>query len=239
MLILYFIFLGVGVLSLVAFNFVRVKEGGVKALLLKAFTSSMFVMCAVFACLNNMSVSTLTFSLLVIAGLVFGLMGDIWLDLKFVYPNDNKIYTYAGFVSFLIGHFLFFEALIKNYAPTGTNPLYIFIPTLLAILLAAGIIILEKPMKMKYGEYKVVTFAYSFMLVDVTLLSGALAIMNSFKELTLDVMFIGLVFFLISDLILSGTYFGEGKDRPVDIILNHTTYYIGQFLIASSLLFLN
>ena len=38
------------------------------------------------------------------------------------------------------------------------------------------------------------------------------------------------------DLILSGTYFGEGKNRPVDIVTNHVTYYIAQFVIAGSLL---
>ena len=46
------------------------------------------------------------------------------------------------------------------------------------------------------------------------------------------------VFFIISDLILSGTYFGEGKNRPVDIITNHATYYLAQFIIASAILFI-
>ena len=50
-------------------------------------------------------------------------------------------------------------------------------------------------------------------------------------------LFVGGVFFLISDLILSGTYFGEGKDRPVDIVTNHMTYYIAQYLIALSIAF--
>ena len=52
-------------------------------------------------------------------------------------------------------------------------------------------------------------------------------------------MFIGGVFFAISDLILSGTYFSTGKDRPVDVITNHATYYIAQFIIASSILFIS
>ena len=56
--------------------------------------------------------------------------------------------------------------------------------------------------------------------------------------MTLNLLFIGLIFFLISDLILSGTYFGEGKNRPVDVVTNHVTYYVGQFLIALSLLYL-
>ena len=53
-----------------------------------------------------------------------------------------------------------------------------------------------------------------------------------------DLFFIGGVLFMISDLILNGTYFGEGKERPVDIATNYLTYYSAQFLIASSLMFL-
>ena len=62
--------------------------------------------------------------------------------------------------------------------------------------------------------------------------------MNHFDVMTLNIMFVGLVFFLISDLILSGTYFGEGKDRPVDVITNHAAYYIAQFIIATSIAFI-
>ena len=51
-------------------------------------------------------------------------------------------------------------------------------------------------------------------------------------------LFIGGVFFAISDLILSGTYFGVGKERPIDLTLNYITYYTAQFLIASALVFL-
>ena len=46
------------------------------------------------------------------------------------------------------------------------------------------------------------------------------------------------LFASISDLILSGTYFGEGKDRPVDVITNHAAYYIAQFIIATSIAFI-
>lgn len=38
--------------------------------------------------------------------------------------------------------------------------------------------------------------------------------------------------------ILFGTYFSTGKDRPVDVITNHATYYIAQFIIATSIFFI-
>ena len=43
--------------------------------------------------------------------------------------------------------------------------------------------------------------------------------------------------FAISDLVLSGTYFGKGKERPIDLLLNYLFYYGAQFVIAWSLLF--
>ena len=47
----------------------------------------------------------------------------------------------------------------------------------------------------------------------------------------------GGVLFAVSDLILSGTYFGEGKERPFDIISNAITYYLAQYVIAFSIMF--
>ena len=54
----------------------------------------------------------------------------------------------------------------------------------------------------------------------------------------LNLFFIGAVLFALSDLVLSGTYFGVGKDRPADLIANYLLYYPAQYLIALSLLFL-
>ena len=72
----------------------------------------------------------------------------------------------------------------------------------------------------------------------MTFLSGSLALMYNFKVMTLNFMFVGGLLFLLSDLILSGTYFGEGKRRPVDIITNHVSYYAAQFVIASAVMFI-
>ena len=60
---------------------------------------------------------------------------------------------------------------------------------------------------------------------------------TQFSSVATMVLVGGGVLFAISDLILSGTYFGEGKERPVDIITNGVTYYLAQFAIAFSLFF--
>ena len=234
---LYFIILALGIIATISFLVIRVKTGGVKAALIKALASTLFVGTGCAAAMTVLGSDKFSFAVLVVMGLVLGLMGDIWLDLKWVYPDDNDIFTFAGFGAFMIGHFLFIAGLFKNYVDFA-QPMYIVVPALLALALGVGVVILEKPMKMVYGKFKAITGVYGFVLAFMTFLSGSLAIMNGFKEMTLNFMFAGGVFFLISDLILSGTYFGEGKRRPVDIVTNHTAYYIAQFVIASAVLFI-
>ncbi len=235
--VLFCVLLIVGVISCVIFNYLRVKEGGVKALMLKAFTSSLFVCCAASAAADGVKSDVFPFALFVIAGLVFGLMGDIWLDLKWIYPKDNDIFTFSGFGTFMIGHILYISGLLIYFADFSKIA-YILIPLVLALISALAVIFMEKVQNLHYGKFKAITGVYGFILIFMTLLSGSLVLMYGFDNMTLNFMFIGGVFFLISDLILSGTYFGKGKDRPIDIITNHVTYYIAQFIIAASLLFI-
>ena len=234
---LYFIALALGIVATIAFLVKRVKEGGVKAAMLKAFASTLFIVTGVAAAATVIGADKFSFSLFVVMGLVMGLMGDIWLDLKWVYPEANDTYTFAGFGSFMIGHFFYLAGLFIHYADF-TKPLYIVVPAIIALLLGGGVVILEKPMKMVYGKFKAITGVYGFVLGFMTFLSGSLALMHNFKEMTLNFMFVGGVLFLLSDLILSGTYFGEGKRRPVDIVTNHVSYYAAQFVIASAILFI-
>lgn len=227
----------IGIVSAIVFMWERTKRGGVRALLLKAFTSVMFVACGAVGAVEAAGSGSSHFALMVLMGLVFGLMGDIWLDLKWVYQQDNDTYTFAGFGSFIIGHLMFITAVISNYA-NNSSFIYIAVPALISLVAAIGMLLLEKPMKMNYGRFKPITVFYTFIVSFMAFLCGGLALMNNFEIASLNMMFAGGIFFAISDLILSGTYFGQGKRRPIDIITNHGTYYAAQFLIASSLIFL-
>ncbi len=236
-MLLYAILLVLDIVSLIVFLNFRVKEGGLKACMLKGFTSIVFVALGAAAAGTSVGQENFVLSLFVLVGLVAGLMGDVWLDLKWIYPKDNDTFTFAGFGAFMLGHLVYIAGLLVLYADFS-KPLYIILPIIIAVLVAVGMVVLEKPLKMVYGKFKVITAVYSGILTYMTFLSGALALMNGFKVMTLNFMFAGGIFFMISDLILSGTYFGEGKNRPVDIITNHVTYYVAQMLIASSLLFI-
>ena len=74
------------------------------------------------------------------------MLGDIFLDLKYVYRNDDKPYTFAGFIAFGIGHILYITGMFLEFYH-GENVLYVILP--IAIGVAGGIInvFLEKPGK--------------------------------------------------------------------------------------------
>ena len=220
--------------------FLREKLRGptLRAAICKSVTSALFVALAVSAWVHAAAGGTLPIlGAFVVPGLVFGLMGDIWLDLKFVYVRDDEMLTYAGFAVFGVGHILYQLGLLFQYYIHG-RPGWVLVPMGLALLLTLGNIALEKPMKLRFGEMKPVVLAYGFLLFLSVLLSGSLALLHQWQETALNLFFVGAVLFALSDLVLSGTYFGEGKDRPVDIVLNYLTYFPAQFLIALSLAFI-
>ena len=92
-------------------------------------------------------------------------------------------------------------------------------------------------MKLHYGKFKFITVFYTAVLNSTSGMAFAYAVAN--RSAHAIVLATGLFFFLMSDLILSGTYFSQNeKDRSnrVTVVLNHAAYYLAQFLIASSLI---
>ena len=169
----------------------------------------------------------------ILAGQVFGLLGDYWLDMKDMYPAYREPYMFAGFGSFFICHLFFNAGLFLTYRWGVKNWLVILGA---GVVLCAFVMVTEKPMKLKYGRFKLITGAYSFIF-GVSI-AASLVCWFVTKQPQALVMCVGLVVFLLSDLFLSGTYFGVGKDKTFDIAANYIAYYGGQFVIALSLLWM-
>ena len=227
------VIMAIALCLLVWFVYEKCKKYDLKELFIKTAISLLFVVVALVATYSSSKFTS--FNLLVIIGLVLGLLGDILLDLKNIDLERTKGYTYAGFITFGLGHILFVTALILNYY--NGSILYIILAVVLDIIISIGTILMEKPFKLKYGKMKPIVFLYALCLFATFSFSLFLAIENSFSYTSLTMFLAGATLFAISDLVLSGTYFGEGKERPIDFILNYATYYSAQFIIAFLLIF--
>ena len=235
---LYSLLLVCGTVLLFLYIWEKIKAYSVKAVLLKSVVSMLFIMVGVYGTwLSASKGNAVLLCPFVVLGLLCGLLGDIWLDLKYVFPEKDAPFTYAGFCVFGVGHILYILGMLMTYYPSG-KPMTVFVPILLALVLSIGNAVLEKPMKLSYGKFKPVVIAYGVILFAMVLISGSFALYYGWEKTSLNLIFVGGVFFAISDLILSGTYFGTGKERPIDLALNYITYYAGQFLIASALVFI-
>ncbi|MBQ9369600.1 MAG: hypothetical protein IJU10_00830 [Clostridia bacterium] len=234
-----YILLVIGAIFLTLFLSVRTKDGGMSSAVLKTVTSFFFVATAVAAVIGNytltgsMNANKLLFMGLILLGLVCGLVGDLTLDLKILYRDSNMRhsddYTFFGMAAFGVGHILYIVAVALYFGFSAWT-----------ILIAAGVtaaifctsIFL---MKMSFGKFLIPSILYAFLLT-LFLASAIAAGIRSGFSLTIVLLSVGAGLFLLSDLVLSMTYF-DGNDSRVMIIINHVLYYAAQFLIALSLFY--
>ena len=228
------ILLALGAICLTLFLIEKVRKYSIKATLIKATTSFFFVALAAYSFYTH---SEEAFGIYVICGLAMGLLGDIWLDFKYVFKEHERIFTFAGFICFAIGHVFYILGIAMTLAYPNLWYAYVA-PIVFGLACGALVLLLEKPLKYKYGEYKTICFIYGTLLFTTLGTTLFLTVYHSFSVITYNMLFAGAVLFAISDLILCGTYFGENRERPFNIISNGINYYAAKYLIAFSLFFL-
>jgi hypothetical protein len=205
----------------------KLKKPSLLALIFKVSTTSLIIIYALVAIRYNLNVISL--GLIVVMSLIFGLLGDIFLDLKLIYKSDDLFYTYAGFYSFIFGHVLYGIYFLLQYRLGYIEILCLIVASLLFTVL---VLLTEKPTKLNYGKFRPIVCAYAFILSFVTLLVFWVALSN--KQSSLLIFGYGMLAFIVSDLILSQSYFGE-QEKKWMIISNYIFYYGAQFLIAFAL----
>lgn len=217
------------VLTTALFIFVRVTKGGAMGILTKTLASFCFVLYGVF------SFTQITWfnagSVFVIMGLVCGLIGDIVLDLKYVYKQENDIYLNAGMLAFSIGHIFYFAGTVLFSYETINLLLPILISVGAALLLTPVTIFGGKKMGLDFGKFTWQSIGYSFLLNFMTVFTIYLSCIS----LDFIVLGVGMALFLLSDLVLSMQYFGGKVDNKFLTTINHATYYAAQILIATFL----
>lgn len=221
-----------GMIATLIFLIVRVKKGGTPGLYTKSIASFFFIATALAA--TNHNKTFIGFASLIILGLVLGMLGDIWLDLKWIQLEKKDTYLYWGFISFLIGH-LFYIGAIYMHSPWTLGSILAAVAGALVIAVIATL--MEKPLKMNYGKFRFILFLYSLVL-SFTVTSSIVTAVITNGETVWVIMSVGAVLFILSDLVLSGIYFAEGKNTPLNVVVNHVLYYAAQFIMASTIFFI-
>ena len=227
---IYYLTLAAGIIVSVAFLFSRSKGVSVKNLFFKMGSSLCFLLTAVFAVIANPDNSF--YGVLVLMGGILGLCGDVTLDLKFIYPKDDNEYLRSGFIFFAIGHIFYCGAIIWLNKLTWW---WVLIGVAVSAVIAVVNTLAGKLIKVEYGKYKKIVTMYTFFLAATTVISIIAAILTG--STAMIVFAVGAVLFLLSDAVLCNTYFGKGWDKPIHIFINHLLYYAGQFVIASTIVF--
>lgn len=231
-IILYYVVLAIGVVVSFVFCFQRRLGFSIKNFIFKTVSSLCFLLTAVFALINNPFAQT--YGSLIIMGGALGLVGDMLLDLKGVYKNDEKVYLNGGFVFFLIGHIFYTGAVIYHMKFKWW---IVLCGALISAVIGVAVVFSAKLMKVEYGSYKLIVAFYVAFLSMTMVMSVAAMIVSHFDKSAI-LMAVGSVLFLLSDVVLSNTYFGKDKDKQHHLFINHFLYYAAQYLIASSVLFI-
>ncbi|MDD6728587.1 MAG: lysoplasmalogenase [Eubacteriales bacterium] len=227
----YYVVLSVGVIVSFAFCCQRSKGYSVKNLLFKSVSSLCYLLTAVFALIDNST--AYTYGSLIIMGGALGLVGDILLDLKGIYKSEEKTYLNGGFIFFLVGHIFYICAVIYSLKIKWW---LILIAAVVSVGIGVGSILTANIMKVHYGAYRKIVAVYVSFLAMTMVTSVIAAFVSGFQK-GYVLMMIGAILFLLSDAVLSNTFFGRGKDKPIHLFVNHFLYYAGQYLIAASVMF--
>lgn len=217
------------VLTTILFIFVRVTKGGAQGILTKTLASFCFVLYGVFS-FTQAAVFNVG-SVFIIMGLVCGLIGDIVLDLKYVYKEQNDIYLNSGILAFAIGHAFYFVGAILYCYETINLLLPILVAVGISAVLTPIIYLISKKMGLEFGKFKWQSMLYAFVLVFMSAFTIYLACL----QIEFIIMAVGITLFLLSDLVLSMQYFGGKTEDKFLTIVNHGLYYAAQILVATFL----
>ena len=197
-----------------------------KATVLKGLASAFFVLLGARCYAENRT----GFGRLILSGLILGMVGDIFLNLRSQFSGaaSQKVFA-VGILAFLSGHFLYIAALITQNAAI-----------VLPALLTAGILsILAIPPLMKRitaPSRGLKLFGYVYLVIVIAMFScAAVLFIRDSAQLLTTLFAIGGLLFVVSDFIMIYYSFGK-KIKPLRAI-NLLSYYAAQLLIALCILY--
>lgn len=169
-------------------------------------------------------------SLLIIAALFFGLLGDFWLDFR------KSRYFLLGVLFFSIGHLIYLYTFIFELKPSLIPYTKQIILGFLALCVAAVIEVFAD--KIRFPKGRRIMIAYSFLLMFSFIFAvsrGVVSIINGNTEFGTCLVAAGGLF-LLSDTFLAVSLYGKPKLSCNDTLVAYT-YFPAQALFGLSILF--
>ena len=228
---IFYILLAVAIALSCFFVLIQQPKNPLISFFFKGLASVSVLVLGVYACQLSGFISTAP-GMLFLIGLGLCLLGDVSLALLEFKIKDAKYNIInAGSIAFFLAQLCFIIAISIQL---GGNGIAISVSCLVGILFTGIIYLIQKPMGFSYNKSTASILLYSFGLSTAFALSIANMIISSFSLFSI-LLACGLLFFLISDLILSFIYFKE-KSKRVLYYPNLATYYTAIILIACSLI---
>ena len=193
----------------------------------KMLCSSLFLLTGISAAIIN---GFSLYSLLMVAALFFGLLGDFWLDYK------NSRYFMTGVLFFSIGHLIYLYTFILHCQPSLLPYRKQILLGFLALCVAAVLEVVIDKIRFPKGRRIMILYSLLLMFSFIFAVSrGTVSIINGNKEFGLCLVAAG-VLFLLSDTFLAVSLYGKPKLKCNDKLVA-LTYFPAQALFALSILF--
>ena len=176
----------------------------------------------------------LVLGVLFCVGLGLGLLGDVALALRDLLPGHDTLMM-IGFGLFMVGHL----AYIAGLAITWSTP-FPWLPVIVCAVLGVPYVVFDVKYRLHFGKLRPVVGVYTFLVLMLPAMGFFAAITGThpsgpgFLPQPLVVGLVGIAF-VVSDLILGWSNFGESRNRPWEHATCYIFYYIAQFGLAASL----
>ena len=222
----WYLFVFCGCMIEAAFISCEYAKKPVAAVVLKGLASAVFVLLG-FALLPVCEDPY--FGSLVTAGLIFGAIGDVLLNLRTLAGKAAQKVFMAGIAAFLVGHVIYIAALITQ----DTGALWVGVPACAVLSVALLPFFILRRIEVE-GKLKNFGIVYVVLVLLMAGTAAGLLVIRPFNPGYL-LFAIGAALFALSDIVLIFHLLGKKKRRSFRAI-NLSAYYTGQILIALSLM---
>ncbi len=179
------------------------------------------------------------YSLAIIAGLIAGFIGDIFLTLDpFIKDKKSKVNMVViiiGGICFLFGHIAYILAFVRTLINKG-----LFRPALIFSVWAGAFIlfvVIKAALRVKFGKLTAPVFAYAAIIIFMLSCAVCLAVYGiEGKPLAKAALIAAPVLFIISDFSLVLKFFDKERFNTLPVrAINLGTYFLSQMLLGLSI----